>query len=73
MGCEGGEQHRLHMCSLSAAGDMATIRKLQTKPTVECGNCGAKANDPANVCDPVELPDIAWLGDGADVKLEREK
>lgn len=69
MACE-AEKHRHHICSLTAAGDMEAIRRLQTRPTVECGNCGAKADNPENVCNPVELPDIAWMGDGADVKLE---
>lgn len=68
MGCE-GENHKEHMCALSAAGNIELIRCLSDNPTVECGNCGAKANRPENVCNPVELPDIAWMGDGADVKL----
>lgn len=70
MGCD-SSQHNIHMCSLTAANDIEKIRKLSTNPTVECGNCGAKANSPENVCNPVELPDIAWMGNGADVKLKQ--
>lgn len=63
------ESHKEHMCALNAAGNMELIRCLSENPTVECGNCGAKAKRAENVCNPVELPDIAWMGDGADVKL----
>ena len=68
MNCD-STKHKEHMCALGEKGDLEMIRCLSTNPTVECGNCGAKANDPQNVCNPVELPDIAWMGDGADVKL----
>lgn len=68
MGCD-SENHKEHMCALSAANRIEQIRCLSDKSTVECANCGAKANSPENVCSPVELPDIAWMGDGADVKL----
>lgn len=63
------EKHKEHMCQLSAEGNIELIRCLSENPTVECGNCGAKAKRAENVCNPVELPDIAWMGDGADVKL----
>ena len=68
MGCD-SEKHKEHMCALAAANKIELIRCLSDKSTVECANCGAKANSPENVCSPVELPDIAWMGDGADVKL----
>jgi hypothetical protein len=55
------------MCALHAQGETETINKLAEKPSVECENCGARANDPQNVCSPRQLPDITWLGDGADV------
>lgn len=47
--------HKEHMCALKAANDTQTISCLSDNPTVECGNCGAKANSPDNVCDPVKL------------------
>ncbi len=58
MGCE-GENHKEHMCALNAANNVELIRCLSDKPTVECGNCGAKANRPENVCNPLKLTDIA--------------
>lgn len=63
------EKHKKHMCVLNEAGKIDLAHSLSTNPTVECGQCGAKAKEPENVCDPVELPDIAWMGDGADTKV----
>lgn len=68
MGCE-PELHRMHICSLGEQGEVELVHKLAVDATVECARCGAKAKDPANVCEPVQLPDIAWLGDGADTKV----
>ena len=66
MACD-TELHKMHMCALQAQGETETIKKLTENPTVECENCGARVNDPQNVCSPRQLPDIAWMGDGADV------
>ena len=41
----------------------AQLSSLTASATVTCGRCGAKANDPANVCDPVQYPDAGTLGD----------
>ena len=49
------EQHKMHMCALKAEGEDDCIKDLASKPTVECGNCGAKANSPQNVCAPKPL------------------
>ena len=54
MGCE-GENHKEHMCALNAANKTDLITCLSDNPTVECGNCGAKANVAENVCNPVKL------------------
>lgn len=51
--------HKLHMCALSGEANAALVKSLAEKPTVECENCGALANDPKNVCSPRQLPDIA--------------
>jgi len=48
------------ICNLT---DMAAIRALSSEAFVTCGKCGAKAHDPANVCDPVQFPDAGALGD----------
>lgn len=49
------EQHKMHMCALKAENDNDCIRSLADNPTVVCGNCGAKANRPENVCAPQKL------------------
>jgi hypothetical protein len=48
-------QHKMHICALKAEKNDDCIKSLTDKPTVVCGNCGAKANSPENVCDPQEL------------------
>jgi len=63
------EKHKHHMCVINAEDKVELVHSLSMHPTVECSICGAKAKDPDNVCEPVELPDIAWMGDGADIKL----
>lgn len=49
------EQHKMHMCALKAESNDECIKSLSDKPTVVCGNCGAKANSPDNVCSPQKL------------------
>ena len=49
------EQHKMHMCALNAEKSEECIKSLSDKPTVECSNCGAKANSPENVCSPQQL------------------
>jgi hypothetical protein len=46
-----------------AIDDTTQVHTLARQPTVLCNRCGAKAHDPANVCDPVQLPDAGWFGD----------
>jgi hypothetical protein len=55
------------MCVLNAENKIDLVHALSTQPTVECNICLAKAKAAENVCDPRELPDIAWMGDGADM------
>lgn len=45
-----GESHKLHMCALKAEGKLELIKSLSDNPTVECRQCGAKANSLENVC-----------------------
>ena len=54
MGCD-SEFHKEHLCALKKAEKTELVRCLSDRPTVECGNCGAKANRPDNVCKPVKL------------------
>lgn len=65
MGCT-DEKHTEHICSLTARGEIDQVHELALHPAFECGNCGAKVNDQDRVCDPVALPEIGWMGDGAD-------
>lgn len=46
------EQHKMHMCALKAKNNKECIKSLTDKPTVVCGNCGAKSNRPEYVCSP---------------------
>ena len=54
MTCQ-SEKHQHHMCSLQAKGAYAEIERLSSKPTVECGICGAKADSVENICTPVKI------------------
>ncbi len=49
------ESHKEHMCALKAQKKTELIECLSRNPTVKCGHCGAKADRPDNVCDPVPL------------------
>ena len=49
------EAHKMHMCALKAEGAEDDIACLSSSPTVKCGNCGALANSPENVCNPVPI------------------
>ena len=62
------KEHTMHMCQLKARGDMETFQRLAANAMVECENCGAKAANPENVCNPVELPDIKDVGDAYEVR-----
>ncbi|HBG06118.1 MAG: hypothetical protein A2075_01675 [Geobacteraceae bacterium GWC2_58_44] len=68
MACD-EKRHKEHICVLTVKGELDLVHALTLQPTIECGKCGAKASDPDLVCDPVQLPDVGWMGDGADVKL----
>jgi hypothetical protein len=55
MACD-PDAHKKHMCTLKAEGNQECITSLSDNPTVECSICGAKANDPQNLCAPEPLP-----------------
>jgi len=63
-----GKQHATHMCQLKSQGDTATYERLAANAMVECEICGAKAANPEDVCDPLELPEIKDVGDGFEVR-----
>lgn len=49
MSCD-SEQHKMHMCVLKSQGKDDCIKSLSDNPTVECSQCGAKANSIQYVC-----------------------
>ena len=57
MSCD-TENHTKHMCALKAQGLDDCIKSLADQPTVECRQCGARANSSKNLC-------AAHLGDWA--------
>jgi len=50
--------HKMHICALKNSGRDDLIKSLSNRPTVECKQCGAKANSLENIC-------AAHLGDNA--------
>ena len=50
--CSCGEFHKGHICWLSRMELWAEVKHLTDNPTVTCSKCGAKANQPHNVCFP---------------------
>jgi len=49
MSCE-CNNHQMHMCVLKSQGLDDCIKSLSDNPTVECRQCGAKANSSENLC-----------------------
>ncbi len=64
--CKDIDSHSMHICDLTEKGRTEIVESLTGVAEVKCGICGIKANFGANVCDPVQLPEIHWLGAGAD-------
>ncbi len=64
--CKDIESHHVHLCTLSVEGRKDMVACLSGRAEYKCGKCNAKANFAGNVCDPVQLPEIEYLGDGAD-------
>ncbi len=64
--CKDIESHHVHLCTLSEEGRKDMVACLSSRAEYKCGHCNAKANFATNVCDPVQLPEIDWFGDGAD-------
>ena len=55
-----GERFNRKVCNID---DVAEAGLLADHASVVCDRCGANANDPANVCDPVQIPFSGMLGD----------
>ncbi len=44
------ESHHMHICALKAEGKTDLIKSLTDNPTVECRQCGARANSVEYLC-----------------------
>lgn len=53
--CSDPKGHRDHMCQLMEKGLSAEISRLTTHPAFTCRNCGARANDREDLCNPQPL------------------
>ena len=53
--CTCGELHKGHICYLTNMGMLLEVHHISDKPAVRCEKCGAKANQPHNVCFPGSL------------------
>ena len=49
MSCD-SKDHSKHMCALKAQGLEDCLRRFSYRPTVECRQCGARANHLKHVC-----------------------
>lgn len=61
-----GEMHKLQLCVVRSQGNGELLKRLASHPTVRCEICGEYADEGENVCSPRQLPELDWLGDGAD-------
>lgn len=61
-----GRIHPPQLCIVRSQGDEALLKSLSSKPTVRCDICGEYSDEGENVCSPRQLPELTWLGDGAD-------
>jgi hypothetical protein len=53
--CRSAAEHPGHMCELESEQEWETIKCVSDHPTVQCENCGARANGAKYVCMPAEL------------------
>jgi hydrogenase maturation factor HypF (carbamoyltransferase family) len=49
------EHYELHVCQLKCKEMNRELEKLYENPTHACTNCGARVNNPKNLCNPKEL------------------
>jgi len=53
--CTGPGQHRDHLCHLMEKGLTVEIRLRSDRPGFQCKNCGARANEADDLCNPEPL------------------
>jgi hypothetical protein len=53
------KEHKMHVCALKEEGfdtkNPAKFKALIEKPQYKCENCGAKARNAENLCEPIKL------------------
>lgn len=49
MACD-SDNHQMHICALKRQGLDDCVREFSDNPTVQCRNCGEKANSSKNLC-----------------------
>jgi hypothetical protein len=54
--CSTPENHRDHMCHLMEKGKNKEIQARTSHPAYYCANCGARANEKEDLCNPQPLP-----------------
>jgi len=53
--CNHPQGHRDHLCLLMEKGMVAQIAERTRNPAFSCANCGAKANQSEDLCQPMPL------------------
>ena len=48
---------------LCYVSDAEQLRSLTKGATMSCAKCGAKSNNPATLCEPIQVGDINMFGD----------
>ncbi|WP_020677147.1 hypothetical protein [Geopsychrobacter electrodiphilus] len=50
--CPTPKMHPKHLCKLKKLGQAEELRARNNTPTVTCDKCGARGNQPEDVCRP---------------------
>jgi len=53
--CEGPERHGDHLCLLMERGMTGEVRRRSSRPAYVCDNCGARADEAKDLCNPQPL------------------
>jgi hypothetical protein len=53
--CTGPQQHRDHFCHLMEKGLTEEVLRRSDRPAFLCANCGARANEAGDLCNPEPL------------------
>lgn len=64
--CSDIDRNNTLLCTLDEDTRREAVACHPGPAQYKCGSCGVMADAPTNVCQPVQLPEPHWLGDGAD-------